>query len=139
MQFDSDSSGNGGTISSPGYPEKYPSNTDCRWLLVSEDPNATLFLRIDTLQIEPDTNCKLDYLQVHLGSSTLAPALDPLCGNIKDRVIKTNSSTLLVVFHSDPVYEDRGFSVDYFTQSAGDCKTSLTGSSGVIRSPGFPK
>ncbi|XP_055949985.1 mannan-binding lectin serine protease 1-like isoform X1 [Argiope bruennichi] len=131
-------SGNGGTISSPGYPEKYPSNTDCRWLLVSEDPNATLFLRIDTLQIEPDTNCKLDYLQVHLGSSTLAPALDPLCGNIKDRVIKTNSSTLLVVFHSDPVYEDRGFSVDYFTQSAGDCKTSLTGSSGVIRSPGFP-
>ncbi|GFY65752.1 tolloid-like protein 2 [Trichonephila inaurata madagascariensis] len=61
-----------------------------------------------------------------------------MCGNIKDRVIKTNSSTLLVVFHSDPVYEDRGFSVDYFTQSAGDCKTSLTEGSGVIRSPGFP-
>ncbi|GIY57926.1 hypothetical protein CEXT_500561 [Caerostris extrusa] len=131
-------SGNGGTLSSPGFPEKYPSNTDCRWLLTSEDPNATLFLRIDTLQIEPDTNCKLDYLQVHLGASTLAPALEPICGNVKDRVIKTNSSTLLVVFHSDPVYEDRGFTVDYFTQSAGDCKTSLTEGSGVIRSPGFP-
>ncbi|GFS82775.1 prothrombin [Nephila pilipes] len=131
-------SGNGGTLSSPGYPDKYPGNTDCRWLLTSSDPNATLFLRIDTLQLEPDTNCKLDYLQVYLGASTLAPALEPLCGNIKDRVIKTNSSTLLVVFHSDPVYEDRGFSVDYFTQSAGDCKTSLTEGSGVIRSPGFP-
>ncbi|GIY77986.1 prothrombin [Caerostris darwini] len=115
-------SGNGGTLSSPGFPDKYPSNTDCRWLLTSEDPNATLFLRIDTLQIEPDTNCKLDYLQVHLGASTLAPALEPICGNVKDRVIKTNSSTLLVVFHSDPVYEDRGFTVDYFTQSAGDSK-----------------
>ncbi|GFX24232.1 tolloid-like protein 2 [Trichonephila clavipes] len=131
-------SGNGGTLSSPGYPDKYPGNMDCRWLLTSSDPNATLFLRIETLQIEPDTNCKLDYLQVYLGASTLAPALEPMCGNIKDRVIKTNSSTLLVVFHSDPVYEDRGFSVDYFTQSAGDCKTSLTEGSGVIRSPGFP-
>ncbi|GFY65750.1 prothrombin [Trichonephila inaurata madagascariensis] len=51
-------SGNGGTLSSPGYPDKYPGSMDCRWLLTSSDPNATLFLRIETLQIEPDTNCK---------------------------------------------------------------------------------
>ncbi|XP_042898361.1 mannan-binding lectin serine protease 1 isoform X2 [Parasteatoda tepidariorum] len=131
-------SGSGGTLTSPDYPDKYPSNTDCRWLLNAAEPNISLLLRIDTLQIEPDTNCKLDYLQVYLGATTLAPSLGPFCGNIKDRVLKTNSSTLLLVFHSDPVYEDRGFSIDYFTQSAGDCKASLTESSGTIRSPGFP-
>ncbi|KAG8197227.1 hypothetical protein JTE90_011381 [Oedothorax gibbosus] len=132
-------SGNGGTIHSPNFPNKYPSNADCRWILTTDDPNGTIFLRINILQLEPDTNCKLDYLQIHLGLTSLSPALDPLCGNIRDKVIKTNSTTLLLVFHSDSVYEDGGFSVDYFTQSAGDCKAKLTDSTGVIRSPGFPK
>ncbi|XP_035220366.1 complement C1s-A subcomponent-like isoform X2 [Stegodyphus dumicola] len=131
--------GSGGTLTSPKYPDNYPSNVDCRWQLTATEPNATIYLRIDKLHIEPDTDCKLDYLQVYLGASTLAPSLGPFCGNINDRVLKTNSSKLLLVFHSDPVYEDKGFAIDYFTQTQKDCQTSLTEGSGVLRSPGFPE
>lgn len=130
--------GNGGTLTSPNFPNNYPSSIDCRWLLTAAEPNATILLKIDSLDIEPDTDCKLDYLQVYLGATALAPALGPFCGTVNNKLLKTNSSKLLLVFHSDPVYENKGFSLDYFTQTTSDCQDLLTEESGSLRSPGFP-
>ncbi|XP_054711220.1 uncharacterized protein LOC129220814 [Uloborus diversus] len=128
----------GDTLTSPGYPDGYPSNADCSWLLTSADPDDAIFLRIETLLLEPVPGCQLDYLQVHLGPDIQSPSLGPFCGHLNDRLLQTNTSRVLLLFRSDRAYEEKGFSIDYFTRPVGVCRKEMNQTFGTIRSPGFP-
>ncbi|XP_054711887.1 tolloid-like protein 2 [Uloborus diversus] len=127
-----------GFLTSPGFPNNYPSSSDCRWLLTSSRKNGNITLKIHSLAMEEDTNCRLDYLQVYLGSNGLAPSLGPFCGQISNRILKTNSSQVLVVFHSDPVNEYKGFSLEYYAQVGGGCDKLFAEDSGELQTPSYP-
>lgn len=127
----------GGNITSPGYPNQYDSNTDCRWLLQAPD-DTKIVLNIVSLDLESAKDCELDYLQVYAGASALSPLSGHFCGTVKNKAIHTNSSRVLIVFHSDPSYEEKGFLIDYYMESLSECQKTLTNPSGMITSPEFP-
>lgn len=40
------------SFTSPGYPMEHPPNLDCRWLLVSEEVDVPVVLRVDDAKLE---------------------------------------------------------------------------------------
>lgn len=52
-----------GEIHSPSYPNNYPHNVDCSWV-ISVDPSHRVFLNFSDLDIELHTSCNYDYVAV---------------------------------------------------------------------------
>jgi len=53
-----------GTLTSPGYPQNYPENIDCSWVIESR-PGRTLQFEFLSLDIQSeDDQCQQDYIQV---------------------------------------------------------------------------
>lgn len=52
-----------GEIHSPLYPNSYPNNVDCSWV-ISVDPNHRVLLNFSDLDIEYHSNCSWDYVAV---------------------------------------------------------------------------
>lgn len=52
-----------GEIHSPAYPNSYPHNVDCSWV-ISVDPSHRVFLNFSDLDIELHTACSFDYVVV---------------------------------------------------------------------------
>lgn len=52
-----------GEIHSPLYPNSYPNNVDCSWV-ISVDPNHRVFLNFTDLDIEYHSSCNFDYVAV---------------------------------------------------------------------------
>lgn len=53
-----------GTISSPNYPNNYPTNQNCVWL-VNVGLGYKVTLSFEAFEMEVDNNCEFDYLQVN--------------------------------------------------------------------------
>lgn len=56
-----------GEIHSPLYPNSYPNNVDCSWV-ISVEPNHRVFFNFSDLDIEYHTNCSWDYVAVSKSS-----------------------------------------------------------------------
>ena len=54
-----------GTIQSPYYPDRYPDDKDC-YYLIRQEPGHVNTLMITDLDIERHGDCKYDYLEVSL-------------------------------------------------------------------------
>lgn len=54
-----------GSISSPGYPGKYPTNRDCYWN-IRVTPGKRIALHFLTIELEEHPTCQYDYLEVSL-------------------------------------------------------------------------
>ncbi|XP_076334873.1 mannan-binding lectin serine protease 1-like isoform X1 [Tachypleus tridentatus] len=127
----------GGELTSPHYPEIYPSNLDCFWRLSGEN-GKNIVLEIVSLEIEDETACLYDYLEIYAGPKVTSPKVGRYCGVLQNVVIATNSSKVLVLFHSDPNYEVQGFKIFYHLESVADCQPTLSGPEGDITSPFYP-
>ena len=68
-----------GLFTSPSYPEEYPINTDCTYII--SQPND-IYVNISVLEIdiEHSTYCNWDYLEIRNGISEESPLLVKLCG-----------------------------------------------------------
>ncbi|XP_037803284.1 venom serine protease 34-like [Penaeus monodon] len=85
-------------ITSPNYPEPYPSNFQCGWVITSADPNNQLYLGCThfRLQGKSKSGC-LDYLSVNG---------DEYCGRQKP---SGSASELILEFKSNRRREREGF------------------------------
>lgn len=54
-----------GTITSPGYPGRYPPNRDCYWY-ISVREGKRVQLHFGQLMLEEHTTCKYDYVEVRI-------------------------------------------------------------------------
>lgn len=52
-----------GEIHSPSYPNSYPNNVDCTWV-ISVDAQHRVFFNFSDLDIESHSNCSWDYVAV---------------------------------------------------------------------------
>lgn len=52
-----------GTILSKNYPNNYPHNTDCEWLITVDETHAVDFTFID-FDVEGASDCRYDYVAV---------------------------------------------------------------------------
>ncbi|GFW69434.1 cubilin [Trichonephila clavipes] len=104
------------SIRSPGFPDMYPANVDCRWMVLKADSRyCELEITINNLHIQVGESCQFDFLEVD-GHR--------FCGSI----FSFKSEQIVIHFHSDDTVSDRGFEVNLKQR---DCPTTTTTASPV--------
>ncbi|XP_056388388.1 CUB domain-containing protein 2 [Hyla sarda] len=123
-----------GVITSPDYPDNYPNNAECHWL-ISAAPHAKIRLVFTDFQLESQ-ECNYDYVAVFDGSSQEEEEqVRHYCGTTKPPDTTSSSNELLVVFKSDFNIGGRGFKAHF---SSGECQDVFTAVKGNITSPRYP-
>ncbi|XP_020636417.3 neuropilin-2 isoform X1 [Pogona vitticeps] len=129
-----------GYITSPGYPQDYPSHQNCEWIIYAPEPNQKIILSFNPhFEIEKH-DCKYDFIEIRDGDSESADLLGKHCGNIAPPTITSSGPSLYIKFTSDYARQGAGFSLRYEIYKTGseDCSRNFTSSNGTIESPGFP-
>ena len=88
-------------LSSPGYPNLYPVDVDCLWVLSSQHPGQ-ITIRFLAFAISPWLyDHTLEYLDIGLGEHTMnSTYLFRLWGSLYPHSIVVNDSTAWIQFHS---------------------------------------
>ncbi|XP_017346778.1 suppressor of tumorigenicity 14 protein isoform X1 [Ictalurus punctatus] len=96
-----------GNFTTPHYPSFYPPMVDCNWnISVPEGMKIRVKFTMFRLK-EPGVNirvCNKDYVQIN-GTK--------YCGERSTLTLNSNTNAMLVSFHSDSSYTDKGFSAQY--------------------------
>ncbi|XP_060744494.1 suppressor of tumorigenicity 14 protein homolog [Tachysurus vachellii] len=96
-----------GTFTSPHYPSFYPPMVDCNWT-ISVPIGMKIRVKFTMFRLkEPGVNirvCSKDYVQIN-GTK--------YCGERSSLALNSNSNTMLITFHSDGSYTDKGFRAQY--------------------------
>ncbi|XP_053268342.1 cubilin [Pleuronectes platessa] len=124
-----------GYISSPNYPQNYPQNIDCIWVITVPNGEAVQIDFEDEFYIEPTAQCMYDYLEVRDGSIINADLISRLCGNTRPSTQHSTGSSMLLRFRTDTSVTHNGFKAKY---SKATCGGTYLGQNGMVYSPGFP-
>ncbi|XP_013879229.1 cubilin [Austrofundulus limnaeus] len=124
-----------GYLTSPNYPQNYPTNSDCIWVITVPNGEAVQIDFEDEFYIEPTTSCIYDYLEIRDGSSINSDLVSRLCGNTRPSTQHSKGSSMLLRFRTDHSVTHKGFKAKY---SIATCGGTYIGSTGVVQSPGFP-
>lgn len=101
-----------GVLTSPEYPNNYPNNVECRWVIRAAGP-ATVKLVFVDFQVEGSADCTYDYVAV-LGAPGPARG-HHYCGSSRPPTLVSRGYELQVVFKSDFNIGGRGFKAYYFS------------------------
>eukprot|EP00073_Rattus_norvegicus_P047115 XP_017449270.1 PREDICTED: CUB domain-containing protein 2 [Rattus norvegicus] len=121
-----------GILSSPEYPNNYPNNVECHWLIRASGP-ATVKLVFVDFQVEGSEECMYDHVTV-LGAPGPAHG-HHYCGSTRPPTLVSLGHELQVVFKSDFNIGGRGFKAHYFS---GECQEVFTAVRGNFSSPQYP-
>ncbi|KOC70062.1 Cubilin [Habropoda laboriosa] len=124
-------------FTSPGYPNSYPKNIDCEWL-IEVDYAHSIELTIHDINIERQKGCYYDKLQIYSGENDAAPLLIELCYSSKPIVYTSFGNKMFVKFHSDISYSARGFNASYKSVPV-TCGGKYTADTGVLYSTNYPQ
>ncbi|XP_026057290.1 cubilin-like [Carassius auratus] len=130
-------SGEGGAISSPGYPNNYPSPSRCAWFL--EAPvGHTIILTFTYFEVEEHSQCTWDSVTIFNGASPGSPVIGQYCGHNSPGTIQSGSNRLVVLFLADHTVSRGGFTATWSTDSSG-CGGIIHADTGTIKSPNYPQ
>uniref|UniRef100_A0A8C4H746 Neuropilin n=1 Tax=Dicentrarchus labrax TaxID=13489 RepID=A0A8C4H746_DICLA len=107
-----------GMIESPGFPDKYPHNLECSYMIIAP-PRMDITLTFLTFDLENDPllvgegDCKYDWLDVWDGLPQVAPLIGRYCGTKIPPEIQSSSGLLSLSFHTDMAVAKDGFSARY--------------------------
>ncbi|CAL4075662.1 unnamed protein product, partial [Meganyctiphanes norvegica] len=116
-----------GSISSPGYPNKYNNTVEYTWTLILACDDKAL-LKFEDIDIEYHVDCIYDYLEIRDGN-----VWTKYCGFSIPSQIVTESRQVQFVFHSDQIINFKGFNLTWEKYGGDFNKTT-----GNFSSPGFP-
>lgn len=105
-------------FSSPHYPNPYPNDVNCSWLIQTSVHRSMFVLQIvvRNLDIEWETWCNYDSVDIFDGDSRSSPRLAHLCGSfVNDNypVYFSSGASIFVTFTSNRNQERSGFKIDY--------------------------
>ncbi|CAL1592171.1 unnamed protein product [Knipowitschia caucasica] len=138
----------GGYFNSPNYPDKYPPNKECLYVLEAQ-PRQRIELQFNkTFYIEGSFECRFDNLEVRDGPFSFSPLISRFCGSANPGLVLSSGRFMWIRFYSDDELEGVGFHVQYtFTEDPDfhlhvggllnpipDCQFNLSGADGMIRS-----
>ncbi|KAK2582771.1 hypothetical protein KPH14_005036 [Odynerus spinipes] len=124
---------NYGTITSPGYPGRYPPNRDCSWYIMVPEGKRIQF-HFGQLMLEEHASCQYDYIKILQMNGEL---LGLYCNHSRPGPLTVPDNTVELVFHSDSSGQDAGFQIHYsVVEGIPGCGGILTATSGTISSPG---
>ncbi|XP_061886936.1 bone morphogenetic protein 1-like isoform X2 [Entelurus aequoreus] len=107
-----------GTISSPNWPEKYPSKKACTWLL-STTPGHRIKLVFNDIDMEAHMQCAYDHLEIFDGTDVRASSLGHVCGTKKPPPVVSSANAMFLRFFSDNSVQKRGFEASYRAECGG--------------------
>uniref|UniRef100_A0AAR2L5T0 Neuropilin n=1 Tax=Pygocentrus nattereri TaxID=42514 RepID=A0AAR2L5T0_PYGNA len=107
-----------GVIESPGFPDKYPHNLECTFIIIVP-PHMEVTLTFLTFDLENDPlqgsegECKYDWLEVWDGLPQVGPLIGRHCGTKIPPELKSSTGILSLTFHTDMAVAKDGFSARY--------------------------
>ena len=127
LQPDNDGSDSSyGVVTSPNYPNDYPSLSDCLWKFIAPTGYFISLRFLADLDLEGGSNCKYDYLDIFLLDSRGELLVDKkhYCGVKSASVLNSDLSitdemhthAVVIQFHSDSTYTGAGFQLAYNLQ-----------------------
>uniref|UniRef100_A0A8C5ZTN2 Metalloendopeptidase n=1 Tax=Marmota marmota marmota TaxID=9994 RepID=A0A8C5ZTN2_MARMA len=113
-----------GTITSPNWPEKYPSKKECTWA-ISSTPGHRVKLTFLEMDIESQPECAYDHLEVFDGRDAKAPVLGRFCGSKKPEPVLATGSRMFLRFYSDNSVQRKGFQASHSTECGGQVRADV--------------
>lgn len=122
-----------GVIQSPLYPENYPKNVQCEWVI--ELPSQyKIRLDFTELQLENSMSCQYDFVLAMDGPPTSPSPLGKFCGNSTQEYIESRSNVMTILFKSDSTKTKKGFEA-YWSAQPRLIEPSTTSSTTPSKSP----
>ncbi|XP_052870861.1 cubilin homolog [Anopheles cruzii] len=122
-----------GYFSTPNYPQPYPKETECHWLIVT-DPGKLIEVTVDDFHMETNDNCRFDGLMLSNDNSLIAA----ICHEQQEPIrIVSSTHQLAAKFYSDSSFSYKGFRATYRSVNAA-CGGRITLHQGFISSPNYP-
>ncbi|XP_063309273.1 embryonic protein UVS.2-like [Pelobates fuscus] len=123
-----------GTVTSANYPNSYPNNSNCVWLI--RVPSGQVVLKFDFLDVESSIGCSADYIRIYDGPSKTSPVLlDKTCGMPLILPMTSLSNQVLIEFVSNQNGSGRGFNITY---KSVQCGGEFYAPAKNFTSPGYP-
>lgn len=123
IEWDATSSGCGGNINhlmrgaihSPNYPAPYGFNSQCDWRITVSKGSVVQLLFSD-LELEDQSECYFDYVEIFDGRSPAAKSLGKFCtlNNVPSQITSTTNE-IFVRMISDINNQGRGFDLKFNT------------------------
>ncbi|XP_071489696.1 cubilin-like [Diadema antillarum] len=128
-----------GVLQSPDYPNHYPNGVYCRDV-IQVDPTNRIVIDFNFLNIQSDPKCSKDYLEVR---DVVTGYKRVFCGKYSSSFSwVSNTNLVFLTFVSDDAKTFSGYDATYSVEDRSDdptCVYNITGSSGTIHSPRFPR
>uniref|UniRef100_A0A8C5HXM2 Procollagen C-endopeptidase enhancer 2-like n=1 Tax=Gouania willdenowi TaxID=441366 RepID=A0A8C5HXM2_GOUWI len=131
-----------GFVGSEGFPSFYKPNSKCTWRITVPEGNViTLSFRI--MDLEADSQCRYDYLDVYNGHSNLVQKLGRFCGTFRPGNVVSTTNTMMLEMGTDGETQSRGF-VAYFSGTKAfvddqqSCGGKITKAQGELKTPNWP-
>uniref|UniRef100_A0A8C8DU02 Metalloendopeptidase n=1 Tax=Oryzias sinensis TaxID=183150 RepID=A0A8C8DU02_9TELE len=113
-----------GTISSPNWPDRYPSKKACTWSL-STTPGHRIKIVFNEVDMETHLECAYDHLEIFDGKDDRTPTLGRFCGTKKPAAVVSSSNKMFLRFLSDNSVQKRGFEASYRAECGGNLKAGV--------------
>ncbi|KAL3876182.1 hypothetical protein ACJMK2_034053 [Sinanodonta woodiana] len=114
-----------GEISSPNWPEFYPSRKDCVWHFTTV-PGHRVKVIFQSFEIEQHQECTYDHIEIFDGDSINDRSLGRFCGSKVPPPIISGSNRLYMVFYSDASVQRKGFHATHTTVCGGQLVATNT-------------
>ena len=82
-----------GILTSPSYPNSYPRNTDCVYI-ISQPSGTFINLTIETFDVEARRGCLFDFIEIRDGADPDSYRLGKFCGSILGSDIPTSIQSI---------------------------------------------
>ena len=100
-----------GVITSPGFPNNYPDNSNVAWLIQVPQGN---YIEMNFLSFKTE---EYDCLKVYNATSDASTIIEEYCGNDSPKRLISHNHEILLVFTSDYSDNYKGFNIEYKTSS----------------------
>uniref|UniRef100_A0A7N6FG38 Neuropilin n=1 Tax=Anabas testudineus TaxID=64144 RepID=A0A7N6FG38_ANATE len=128
-----------GVIRTPGFPEKYPNNLDCTFMIFAPKMSE-IVVEFDSFDMEPDTTpppgalCRYDWLEIWDGFPAVGPHIGRYCGQTSPGRVISYTGILSMIITTDSAIAKEGFSANYTIREQFACMEPLGMESGDISS-----
>ncbi|XP_053480258.1 bone morphogenetic protein 1a isoform X3 [Ictalurus furcatus] len=113
-----------GTITSPNWPDKYPSKKACTWAL-STTPGHRIKIAFNEIDMEPHLECAYDHVEIYDGRDGKAPSLGRYCGSKKPPPVTSTANKMFIRFFSDNSVQKKGFEASHTAECGGQLKAEV--------------
>ncbi|CAK8687745.1 unnamed protein product [Clavelina lepadiformis] len=107
-----------GELSSPNWPNRYPSRKECTWLITTTRGHRVKVV-FNEFEMEAQLQCTYDHIEIYDGRDDSASTLGRFCGTIRPSPVVASGRAMFVKFFSDGSVQKRGFTASHTTVCGG--------------------